>query len=529
MSDMPVQQQPENTLPPHSQDSAPGEPESADQSAGPVSDAGTSDSPTAAPAATNNAVTETTVNEKMVVAEAAPEKTVTEKTAREFPTSGAELTGRVTLINDENVFVDVGLPRRAIVPVESYRNGSLPEIGSTITVLMVRVDAKAGLIRAYGKGTVAEPDIGNLVRGAIVEGKVTGLIKGGLEARFGDLRGFIPASQVDTKTMKDISVLLGENVRCEVLEVDKKSGQIVVSRRTCQAKDRIAACEKLFAELKVGQVRKGVVSGLADFGVFVDLGGLRGLVHVTDLKWVAVDKPSDVVNIGDEVEVKVLKINKKRQRVSLGMKQATPDPWADVDKKFAVGAALKVRVVKLAEFGAFAEIAEGVNGLIPLSEMTWSQRPAHARDMLEIGQLVDVGVIKVEGKRRRIALSLKQVTDDPWLKVDEQFSVSDVVQGKVSKLLDFGVLVELSPGIEGMVHISELSENRVKTPGDVTSTGDDVSVRVLAVDRKKRRIGLSLKAANAKAVVPDKTAAPQAEKLIRKKPLRGGLSSHFNW
>ncbi|MEE9294765.1 MAG: S1 RNA-binding domain-containing protein [Phycisphaerae bacterium] len=445
-----------------------------------------------------------------------------------IPARGAELVGRVTSIDSEQLYLDVGLIYKAVVPVRAFRNGSVPEIGSELGVLVVRFDLQANVLRAYCKGTVAEADIDTLVPGAIVEGKITGLIKGGLEAQFGTLRGFMPASQVNTKPMKDISLLLGEQVRCEVLEIDPKGRQLVVSRRNILAKEQVAARERLFSELKVGQVHKGVVSGLADFGVFVDLGGLRGLVHVSDLKWTAVAKPGDVVQPGDKVDVKVLKINKKRKRISLGIKQVTPDPWADVEKTYPVGTSLKVRVVKLAEFGAFAEITEGVNGLIPLGEMSWLQRPAHASELLELEQVVDVGVIKVEAKRRRIGLSIKQVTEDPWLKVAEGFSVNSVVAGKVTKLLDFGVLVELKPGVEGMVHISELSDNRVKTPSDVVSSGEQVSVRVLSVDPKKRRIGLTIKGLNAKEASSAPMPATEP-KQKRQKPLRGGLSSHFNW
>ncbi len=362
--------------------------------------------------------------------------------------------------------------------------------------------------------------------GSVIEGKVFGMNKGGLEVQCGDVRAFMPASQVDLKPLKDISVLLGETVRCEVIEADDKRQKIVVSRRAVLRREQVDSRKKLLEEIEVGQIHGGVVKSLAEFGAFVDIGGIHGLVHISDMCWGPVEKPEDVVRPGDKVKAKVLKINKERRRISLGMKQITPDPWGTVEQDFPVGKNIKARVVKMADYGAFARIAEGVNGLIPMSELSWTLRPAKPDEILAIDQEVDVLVIGVEGKRRRISLSLKQLTDDPWKGVPEAFEKGATVKGKVSGLLEFGALVELKPGVEGMIHISEISENRIRTPGDVLKIGDEVEVRILNVEPKKRRVALSMRAPREMAAV---AAGEPHVKKQRKKPLRGGLESHFEW
>ncbi len=390
-------------------------------------------------------------------------------------------------------------------------------------------DAKASTTPSNeAKPAESKPAVtGPYAIGEVVEGTIIGMVPGGLEVEFEKTRAFMPASQVDSRRMKDISVLLGEKARCEVLEYDKKSGQAIVSRRKVIEHEAVEARERVFTELAVGQRVKGKVTNLAEYGAFVDLGGVHGLVHVSDMRWGPVDKPGDVVKVGDEVEVQVLKLSKDRGRISLGIKQTMPDPWSEVETKFPAGSRQKVKVTKLAEYGAFAELCDGVTGLIPMSEMSWTHRVEKLDDLLQVGQEIEVAVLKTDAKRRRISLSLRQTTENPWDAFASNHAADSLVTGKVSKLLDFGALVALPEGIEGMVHISELAYERVRTPGDVLKVGEEIEVKVLGVDAAKHKVSLSLKATKeAPEAPPEEPAKPKKK---RKKPLRGGLASHFEW
>jgi len=432
-------------------------------------------------------------------------------------------------IDDGLVTVDVGLVSHAIVPVKQFAVTIPPETGREIDVIMVRPENGSQRLRANLKGAIVDPTDGCLSTGTLVDGKIVGMIKGGLEVQVGQTRAFMPASHVDAGRVKDISVFLGENTLCEIIEMDRRGTNLVVSRRKALEQSQIHAREKLLAELAVGQIRQGVVHNLTEYGAFVDLGGVHGLVHVSDMSWTPVENPADCVKTGDQVSVKVLKVNRQRNRISLSMKQALPDPWTGVDRQFPPGTRLKVRVVKLADFGAFAEVKQGVNGLIPLGEMSWSHRPGKPEEVVSIGQDVEVVVLNVDAKRRRIGLSIKQVTEDPWRTVEQDFPVHALVTGCVTKILEFGVLVRLREGIEGMIHISELAHQRVRTAGDVVNVGDEISIKVLAVDSQKRRIALSLKAAAEPPPEEPKPAEKAAPKRKKQKPLRGGLASHFDW
>jgi small subunit ribosomal protein S1 len=330
--------------------------------------------------------------------------------------------------------------------------------------------------------------------------------------------------------MKDISVLLNERVRCEVIEIDKRGKNVIVSRRHVLEKERAEAREKLLTELAVGQTRRGIVRNIVEFGAFVDLGGVEGLVHIRDVSWGTVEKVSDVLSPGQEIEVKVLKIDSKRERISLGYKQAQPDPWKDVAARFPLGTDVRVRVVRLADFGAFAEVEPGVEGLIPISEMGWG-RVHRTSDAVTVGAVVPAVVIRVEPEKRRLALSIKRAQPDPWAGVLESFAVDSWAPGKVTRVTDFGAFVELVPGVEGLVHISEMSDKRVRAAGDVVSVGQDVQTRILGVDQENRRISLSLKRKPELAEVPPEAVPDRkhAQKKKRTKPLRGGLASHFEW
>ncbi|MHC5111739.1 MAG: S1 RNA-binding domain-containing protein [Planctomycetota bacterium] len=443
---------------------------------------------------------------------------------------GSALTGTVCGISGDDIFLEFGAKSQAVIPATQFKDDDRPAMGQSIDVVVDRYDANSGLLLVNLKGAIVKADWDTMEVGTILNGRVTGLIKGGLEVNLSGIRGFMPASQADLSPMKDISVLLNEVLTVEVMEVNKRAKNLLVSRRKVMARERTEKREELLHELQVGQVRKGTVGNLTDFGAFVDLGGVDGLIHKRDLSYASVDNVGDIIKSGDEVEVQILKIDLERNRISLGLKQTMPDPWVGIETRYAEGTNLKARVIRLADFGAFAEIEPGVEALIPISEMGWS-RVRRAADAVSVGDMVDCAVMRLEPKRRRIALSMKQAQVDPWEGVLESFEEKSLVKGKVTRLADFGVFVELAAGVEGMIHISELADNRVRSCADVVSEGDEVETRVLGVDKENRRISLSIRQVtgldeSAAAVITEE--APKSPKK-RKKPLRGGLSSHFDW
>jgi small subunit ribosomal protein S1 len=447
------------------------------------------------------------------------------------PDPGIQL-GRIEAIRGEEVFISLGQKTQGVLQRSLIAPGETLAVGEPIEVVVDRYDRDSDLLILSRKGQARSAAWDLLKPGDIVEGRVVGLNRGGLEVQLKDIKAFLPASHVDIMHVKDISIFLNEHVRCEVLEIDRRGKSLTVSRRKVLEKERASKRDQLLEEIEVGQVRKGIIGNLAEFGAFVDLGGVDGLIHISDLCHKQIKDPAEVVKPGDVVEVKVLKIqeSKGKKRISLGLKQTQPDPWTDVENRFPVGAQQKARVVRLADFGAFAELEEGIEGLIPISEMSWS-RINRPREAVEVGQMVDVAVIRVEATRKRIALSMKQAQPDPWAEVMNSYTPDSTVTGKVTRIADFGVFVELAPGVEGMVHISELSDKRVKACSDVVKVGQEVQARVLKVDSAARRISLSLKPATAQKEAEAAAAIDLGKAKPRKKDrkLRGGLSIEWDW
>lgn len=447
----------------------------------------------------------------------------------ESVSKGDRLTGTVACVADDDIFLEFGAKAQGVLPKNQFAEDQQPVVGDRLEVIADRIDRDSGLISVRREGTVERAEWDTLAVGALVEGRATGMIKGGLELSINGLRAFMPGSQVSITPMKDISELLNEVLRCEVIEVSARNKNLLVSRRKVLERERREKSDVLWAELEVGQVRDGVVGTIKEFGAFVDLGGLDGLVHIRDLSYGTVENVADVLTAGQQVKVQVLKIEKKRNRISLGLKQALPDPWIGVGDRFQAGTSLKARIVRLADFGAFAEIETGVEALIPISEMSWT-RIRQAGDVVSVGDMVDCVVMRVEEKQRRAALSIRQAIADPWEGVAEAFPEKSLVKGKVTRLADFGAFVELIAGVEGLIHISELSDTRVRSCSDVVSVGQEVEARVLGVDRDERRISLSIKAVHEHSKArasEDSMSLPKPKQ--RKKPLRGGLSSHFEW
>ncbi len=443
---------------------------------------------------------------------------------------GTELVGTIVGVSEDEIFLEFGVKSQGVLPRSQFGKKETLDVGRRVDVVVDRYDEEAGLLFTYRKGALQRATWTNLTLGMTVEGRVTGVIKGGLEISLNGLRAFMPASHVDIAPMKDISTLLNTTMRCEVIELDRRAKNILVSCRKLMERERAENKEKLLQELEVGQVRRGVVGNITEFGAFVDLGGVDGLLHIRDLSWGTVSKVTEVLSPGQEIEVQVLKIESKRERISLGLKQTRPDPWTGIEERCSLGTTLKVRVMRLASFGAFAEIESGVEGLIPISEMGWS-RVQRVSDIVSVGAVIDAVVIRLEPERRRIALSLKQAQPDPWEGVLETFAEQSLITGKVTRLTDFGAFVQLVPGVEGLIHISELSHEHVRACSDVVEVGQEVEARVLGVDKEARRIGLSIKAAKEEIRPEDvsRAVSEPPKKKKRKKPLRGGLTSHFDW
>lgn len=435
----------------------------------------------------------------------------------------AVIRARIVQVHGDDVFVDLGGKAEGVVPRSQFGQDDEPTIGRTIEVVFDRFDPISNVPVLSREGAARVATWETLKPGILVEGRVTGMNKGGLEVDLKGIRAFMPASQVDFDRNLDISVFLGEMVKCVVLEVDRRDENVLLSRRKALAQERAEARDQLLQELAPGQLRHGVVRNVTEYGAFVDLGGVDGLLHVSDMAWSQVGKPADVVSVGQEVDVMILKVDKdgKKPRIALGLKQATPDPWREVAARYPEGTQLKVRVVRLAPFGAFAEVEEGVEALIPISEMSWThvRRP---KDVADVGHIVDTVVIRTDAEKRRMALSMKQASPDPWAGVDETFPQDTIVTGRVTKVTDFGAFVELHPGVEGLVHVSEMSEQRVRSPGDVVKSGDTIQVKVLNLDIEQRRVALSIRAVTAPEAAPFEPAKPAKK---RKKPLRGGMGS----
>jgi small subunit ribosomal protein S1 len=536
---------------------------------------------------------------------------------------GGIVKGKVIEIVGDQVVVDVGYKSEGLVPLGEWEDEPPPAPGQDVEVLLEGMEDETGEIVLSRKKAhrmrAWENVIAKYHEGDVVKGKVTRKIKGGLLVDIG-VNVFLPASQVDIRRPSDIADYIDQEIECMILKIDEGRRNIVVSRRKLIEEMRAKQKEKLLAEIEPGQVRMGTVKNIADFGAFVDLGGIDGLLHITDMSWGRINHPSDMLKIDDQIEVMVLHVDKDREKIALGLKQKSASPWEDVEKKYPVGTRVlgevvnvmsygafvkleegieglvhisemswtkrinhpselvnigdKIEVVvlginkekqeislgmkqtqtnpwdqvagkyppgtmiegtvrNLTNYGAFIEIEEGIDGLLHISDMSWTRKIGHPNEVLEKGQRVSCQVLNVDQERKRIALGLKQLREDPWeTDIPDRYHPGDVVKGKVTKLTNFGVFVELEPGLEGLLHISELADHKVDSPEEVVKVGDAIEVKILRVDRSERKIGLSRKKAQwnkgdeegDEEGAPEPSHAPKAEPAkAEPKELKGGL------
>jgi small subunit ribosomal protein S1 len=499
---------------------------------------------------------------------------------------GSVLKGRVVNIVGNDVIVEVGFKSEGAVDINEFDDPSSIEVGQEVEVFLEAVESESELIvlskRKADRIRGWERIIASNKEGDLVKGVVTRSIKGGLLVDIG-VPAFLPASQVDIRRPSDIGEFIGKEIEAEILKIDEERRNIVVSRRKLIEKRRAEAKSKLLADIQEKQVRKGTVKNIADFGAFVDLGGIDGLLHITDMSWgrighpsemlkidqeievviLSVDRekekialglkqrtaspwdqvqekypigtrvkgsvvnlmsygafvkleegleglvhisemswtrrinhPSEVVNVNDEIEVVVLEIDKDKQEISLGMKQAEINPWTLVKEKYPPGTVITGTVRNMTNYGAFVEIEEGIDGLLHVSDLSWTRKVGHPSEMLKKGQEVQCVVLAVDEEKMRVALGLKQLTEDPWLRqIPDHYMPGQIVRGKVTKLTNFGVFVELEEELEGLLHVSEMADHKVENPQDIVKVGDEVEVKILRVDTDERKIGLSLKRA----------------------------------
>jgi small subunit ribosomal protein S1 len=414
---------------------------------------------------------------------------------------GQLITGQVVAVTDDVVIVNAGLKSEGVIPISQFKDheGNVGvEVGDDIEVVVESLENGFGeTLLSREKATRAKA--WDVLEKAyddqdIVKGIMTGKVKGGYTVAIDSIRAFLPASLVDVRPVRDPSYLEGKELEFKVIKIDRRRNNVVVSRRAVVESELSVEREALLESLEEGQVVKGIVKNLTDYGAFVDLGGVDGLLHITDLAWKRVKHPSEVLNIGDEIEAKVLRYDRERNRVSLGLKQLGADPWENIDRRYPEGTRLFGKVTNITDYGAFVEIEEGVEGLVHVSEMDWTNKNIHPNKVVQLGDEVEVMILDIDTERRRISLGIKQCQPNPWEEFAAKYNKNDQVEGIIKSITDFGVFVGLDGGIDGLIHLSDLSWNR---PGEEAvrefKKGDEVKAVVLAVDPERERISLGIK------------------------------------
>jgi small subunit ribosomal protein S1 len=410
------------------------------------------------------------------------------------------VTGTVVKITDKHAVVDIGLKSEGFIPLEQvvdHTGAPKFAVGDAIEVVVEREDAEGGgYVVSYEKAL--RHKVWDKLEEAAntkvpVKGMVVSRVKGGLTVDIG-IKAFLPGSQVEVRPVRNLDGYVGTEIEVRVIKLNKKRGNVVISRKEILEEEQNAKKAVTLSTLEEGSVFTGVVKNLTDYGAFVDMGGLDGLLHITDMSWGRLTHPRDLVNVGDEIQVKVLKFDKEKQRVSLGFKQLTPDPWLDAIERYPVGAQVKGRVLSVTDYGAFVELEQGIEGLVHVSEMTWSKRMKHPSKMVKPGDEVETIILSVNPNDRRISLGMKQLQDNPWEQLENKYPEGQIIEGRVRNLTDFGAFIEIEDGIDGLVHVSNLSwTKRIKHPSEVLKKGEKIKAVVLGVEPENRRLSLGIK------------------------------------
>ncbi|SDF35440.1 small subunit ribosomal protein S1 [Thermus arciformis] len=418
---------------------------------------------------------------------------------------GQVLTGKVVLVGSEGVAVDIGAKTEGIIPFNQLTEKALPEEelknllkpGDTVRVQVIKVDPETGQILLSRKKVEAQERWDQIQalyeKGEPVTATVKEKVKGGVVADLDGVEAFIPASQLDLRRTPNLDAYLGQPIQARIIEFNRKKGRVLLSRRVLLEEEQKKAKEAFLQSLQPGQVVEGTVADVTDFGAFVNLGPVDGLVHRSEITWGRFGHPREVIQKGQKVRAQVLSVDPAKERVNLSIKALIPDPWTTVAEKYPVGTRVRGKVVGLTPFGAFVEVEPGLEGLIHISELSWTKRPKHPSEVVKEGDEVEAVVLRLDPAERRLSLGLKQTQPDPWQQLTEKYPPGSVVKGRVTGVTDFGVFVEVEPGMEGLVHVSELDHGRVENPAALFKKGDEMEVVVLNIDPVEQRISLSRK------------------------------------
>jgi small subunit ribosomal protein S1 len=412
---------------------------------------------------------------------------------------GEVATGTVVGIDNDNALIDVGDKAESYISLSEFRHEDpdrIVKVGDEFEVFIERRKDEGGLqlsrekaiaIKVWDKiAQIQEDD-------ETIEGRIESRVKGGMSVDVG-VPAFLPYSQIDLRPVKDLDALIGQTFDFKVLKFNRKRNNVVISRRAILEEKRSKLRETMRTSLEEGQTIVGAITNITDYGLFIDLGGMDGLCHITDLSWGRVSHPSKLYNVGDEIEVKILKYDKDSDRVSLGVKQLRIDPWAEVPETFPVGASVTGKVVSITDYGVFVELEEGVEGLVHISEMSWSKKPRHPSKMVAVDEEIEIKVLKVEAETKRISLGMKQLQPNPWDVVEESYPVGSVIEGKIKNITDFGVFIGIEEGIDGLIHVSDLSwTERIKHPSEKYAKGETIQAVVLKIDKENERFSLGVK------------------------------------
>jgi len=415
--------------------------------------------------------------------------------ARKSDEGPRQLEGTVVAITAESVLLDIGYKTEGILPLSAFQNEEVKP-GDKFPVTVKGRDPEG--YYELTRSRVARPKDWNALERAFAEksailGTVTAMVKGGFSVDVG-VRAFMPASRSGVRETSEMEKLVGQEIRCRITKLDVTEEDLVVDRRAILEEEERSVKERRYSDVKEGDVVNGTVRNIMDYGAFVDIGGVDGLLHVTDISWARVEKPSDVLSAGQEIEAKVLKVDSGKQRISLGLKQLQPHPWDSVADKYKTGERVRGTVSRLADFGAFVELEPGVEGLIHISEMSWAKRVRKPSDMVKTGDTVEVVILGVNVGEQRLSLGLKQALGDPWIDVPQKFPVGSAIEGPITSITKFGAFVHVAEGVEGMIHVSEISaEKRINHPQDVLKLGQVVQAQVIGIDPERRNMRLSMK------------------------------------
>jgi small subunit ribosomal protein S1 len=411
---------------------------------------------------------------------------------------GEIVNGTVLGVTKDDVIVDVGFKSEGIIPISEFTEPINISVGEKIDVYLEEFEdqngqlilskQKADFMRVWENIREAH-DSGNLIAGKLVR-----RIKGGVVVDIMGVDAFLPGSQISLRQVPDFDALIGQTMELKIIKLNKSRRNIVVSRRVVLEEEREAKRSALLDEIEVGQVREGIVKNITDFGVFIDLNGVDGLLHITDMSWGRIKHPSEMVSLGDRISVKILDFDDKTSRISLGLKQLTPYPWENIEEKYPIGKKVTGKVVSITDYGSFVELEKGVEGLIHISEMSWTQHIKHPSKIMSVGDKIDAVVLSVDRENEKISLGIKQMEPDPWETIEMKYPIGKIVSGKVRNLTAFGAFIELEEGIDGLIHISDMSwTKRIQHPSELMKKGDKIDIKILRIDHDNRRISLGFK------------------------------------